>query len=491
MSKKLLSFFFTNQTARQIIAKNVFWLSVSNIGSRLIRAAIIIYAARALGAAEYGVFSYALGLAGFFTVFVDIGISHILTRDVAKKPEQASQLFSTALWMKSILLVGTTLLILFVAPYFSNIDAARILLPFVALLVIFDNLREFSNAFFRAKEKMEYEALVTTFMNVAITVFGFIALSIAVSAHSLMISYVGSAGAGFLAAALILREEFTSIFRKFDRNLVKPLLQSSWPIALTGLLGAMSLNVDVIMLGWFRSAEEIGFYSAGQKVIQVLYTFPAIIASSLLPLSSRLVELKDEVKLRLLTEKGLTLVFALALPLAMGGVVLAMPIMDFLYGNEYIPGAAAFQILIVTVLAVFPGTVLGNIILAYDKQRKIAWYVAATSVSNIVLNLVLIPPFGIVGAAVATITSQILYNWLVWRFVKQLTAFTIIPHLIKTGIAAIFMGIIAFGLSAANVHVLAIIAIAALAYFTILTLLKERIIVEAREMMKLAKNGSS
>ncbi|MBM4388622.1 MAG: oligosaccharide flippase family protein, partial [Deltaproteobacteria bacterium] len=320
---KLRSFFFTNQTARQIIAKNVFWLSVSNIGSRLIRAAIIIYAARVLGAAEYGVFSYALGLAGFFTIFVDIGISHILTRDVAKKPERASNLFSTALWMKSVLLIGTTLLIIFVAPYFSNIDAARVLLPLVALLVIFDNLREFSNAFFRAKEKMEYEALVTTFMNIAITAFGFVALAIAANAHSLMVSYVGSAGAGFLAAALILREEFAGIFKKFDRTLVKPILQSAWPIALTGLLGALSLNVDVIMLGWFRSAEEIGFYSAGQKVIQVLYTVPAIIASSLLPLSSRLVELRDEAKLRLLAEKGLTLVLTLALPLAIGGAILA------------------------------------------------------------------------------------------------------------------------------------------------------------------------
>lgn len=491
MWNKLCAFFFTNQTARQIIAKNVFWLSVSNIGSRLIRAAIIIYAARVLGAAEYGVFSYALGLAGFFTIFVDIGISHILTRDIAKKPERASYFFSTAFWMKSLLLAGTSLLILFVAPYFSKIDEARILLPLVALLVIFDNLREFSNAFFRAKERMEYEALVTTSMNVVITIFGFIALAIATNAHSLMVSYVASAGAGFLAAAFILREEFKNIFRKFDRTLVKPMLQSAWPIALTGLLGALSLNVDIIMLGWFRSAEEIGFYSAGQKVIQVLYTLPAIIASALLPLSSRLVELKDNIKLRLLTEKGLTLVFALALPLTVGGVVLATPIILFLYGQEYIAGVDAFRVLIATLLAVFPGTVLGNIILAYDKQRKIAWYVGATSLSNVVMNLALIPSFGIVGAAAATIAAQIFYNGLVWQFVKKLVPFSITHHLTKIVLATLIMGVVIFLLSSLGTHVLITIAIGAASYFAVLALLRERIVVEAREMIQLAKNGTS
>jgi O-antigen/teichoic acid export membrane protein len=256
-------------------------------------------------------------------------------------------------------------------------------------------------------------------------------------------------------------------------------------------LGAFSLNVDVIMLGWFRSAEEIGYYSAGQKVIPVLYTLPAIIASSLLPLSSRLVELKDEIKLRLLTEKGLTLVFALALPLAVGGAILAKPIISLLYGQEYILGAAAFKILIASVLVVFPGTVLGNIILAHDKQRKIAWYVAATSVSNVAMNFALIPSFGIVGAAIATITAQFLYNLLVWRFVKKLVTFSIIRHTMKITLATVAMGAIAFLFTSMHIHILATISVATIFYFTVLALLKERIVLEAREIIYLAKNGSS
>ncbi|MEK7574274.1 MAG: oligosaccharide flippase family protein, partial [Patescibacteria group bacterium] len=66
MISKLKNFLFQNLTPRQTVAKNIFWLSLSQIGSRFFRAIIIIYAARVLGAAEYGIFAYVLAFAGFF-----------------------------------------------------------------------------------------------------------------------------------------------------------------------------------------------------------------------------------------------------------------------------------------------------------------------------------------------------------------------------------------------------------------------------------------
>ena len=136
MISRLKDLLFTNRSAKQTIVKNVFWLSVGQIGSRLIRAAIIIYAARVLGAAEYGIFSYVLGLAGFFTIFADLGVSPLMTREIAGHPDKRATYFVNALWLKNILLAITAVLIIFVAPKFSNIEAAIALLPFVALLVL-------------------------------------------------------------------------------------------------------------------------------------------------------------------------------------------------------------------------------------------------------------------------------------------------------------------------------------------------------------------
>ena len=253
MVAKLKELLFSNITTRQTVVKNIFWLSFSQIASRLLRAVIIIYAARLLGAAEYGVFSYALGLAGFFTLFADVGISTILTREAAKYKEKQSLYFSTAFAIKGALLIVTALLIIFAAPYFSKIEKASALLPFVALLVIFDNLREFCIAYFRAKEKMEFEALANVITNAAIAVFGFIILFYSPSAPAITITYIASAGLGALAAAIILSREFVSLFKNFDRSLLSPLIYSALPVALSAILGAFMMNTDIVMLGWWRT----------------------------------------------------------------------------------------------------------------------------------------------------------------------------------------------------------------------------------------------
>src|SRR3989344_6231976 len=141
---RVKKFLFINANPRQTVLKNVFWLGLSNFGGRLIRASLIIYAARVLGTEGYGVFSYALGIAGFFSVFSDIGISGILTREVARHPQVAKEYISTSLIMKMVLICLSVLIIIFVAPHFTKIQAAIPLLYFAALLLAFDGLRDFS-----------------------------------------------------------------------------------------------------------------------------------------------------------------------------------------------------------------------------------------------------------------------------------------------------------------------------------------------------------
>ena len=98
MWRRIKSFLLENKTPKQTVAKNTAWLSISDFGGRLLKAASSIYGARVLGAARYGVFSYAVALAGFFTLFIDPGINAILIREGAKAtPEDGRSLFSTTL----------------------------------------------------------------------------------------------------------------------------------------------------------------------------------------------------------------------------------------------------------------------------------------------------------------------------------------------------------------------------------------------------------
>ncbi len=488
MLKKLKSLLFQNISSKQTVVKNVAWLSVSQIAGRLIRGLFIIFAARVLGATEYGIFSYALGLAGFFTLFADIGIGPILTKDASQNPQKAISYFATSFWIKICLLIITTLLVVLVAPNFSKIVSANVLLYFVALLTIFDNLREFLNSFFRAKEKMEFEALSNIAMNIAIAAVGAIVLFFSNTARAVTISYVSSAGVGFLVAGFILRRELKRIISDFDIKLVKPTLRAALPFAVVGFLGVFMLNIDVVILGWFRPAAEIGYYSAGQKIVQLLYTVAAIVASAVFPALSRFAGKNEHQKVSSIMEKGLTLVFSFAIPLTLGGIILANPIINFLYGSEYLPSVLTFKILLMTIMIIFPQTILSNLVLIYNKQMKIAYFVGIAAVANVVLDIILIPKFGIAGSAAGTLLVQLIYTILTWNLMKKINPFQTLPHLKKIFFASVVLGISTFILNAIGVNVLINILISSAIYFGMLFILKEKILEEIKPALRILKS---
>lgn len=484
MLRRLKDLLFVNRSTKQTIVKNVFWLSFSQIVGRLFRAGVLIYAARVLGSDGYGVFSYALGLAGFFTAFSDIGVSSIVTREAAKRPEERSEYFSTAFWIKIILLLLTLGAVIIIAPHFSNIEGAKVLLPIVAFLTFFDGIRDFTLSYFRAQEKMEWEAIVTLVLNISIAVFGFIILRAHPTARALTYAYVFSSGMGALVAIIFLRKEFLKLFSSFRRTLLKPIILAALPIAISGFFGVFMLNTDYVILGWMRSASEIGFYAAAQKIVQLLYVLPGLVATGIFPSISRLIGDESHNNVRAINEQAIVFMFLISLPLAVGGVVLAGPIITFLYGTAYAPAVLAFQLLTATIPFVFVGTIFGSLLFAYDQQKKTAIYVGVSAVANVALDLLLIPRFGIYGSAAGTLAVQFIYLGLMSYLIGRVNKLTIFPYLKKIVLATIGMGIASFLLGTTGINVLIVILFCIVIYFSLLLLLKEEVLLKSWQTIR-------
>src|SRR5680860_1828615 len=105
IKERLFNLLLRNKSVGQTVLKNSFWLTFSLLISRLIKAIIVIYAARVLGVAGYGVFAYAVSIAGFLTIFSDIGISWIFVREVVRDPENRPRYVSTVFFIKMTLLI--------------------------------------------------------------------------------------------------------------------------------------------------------------------------------------------------------------------------------------------------------------------------------------------------------------------------------------------------------------------------------------------------
>ncbi len=462
--EKLKSFLFKNSSLKQTVIKNTFWLTAGTAVSKIIRAVLIIYSARILGTEGYGVISYALSLAAFFGIFTDIGLSSLLTRESAKNPEKLSAYLSTTFFLKIVMLAITVAVMLFASPYFTTIAAARALVPIMALLLTFDTLRTFGFSITRAQSKMEWEAGLSFATDIFITVLGLLALVIAPHPQNLAYAYTVGTGLGFILVFFVLRHEFRGLFSNFDKTLLKPIITKAWPFAIMGLLGGFMINTDTIIIGIFRSANELGLYAAAQRPIQLLYLFPALFATSLFPIASKLVNEENHAAVKRVIEKSVTAILAIALPITVGGIIIGQPLVNLLFGAEYQGATLTFQLLLITLLLVFPGTVIGNFIFTYDKQKVFIISTGIGATMNVVLDLLLIPHYGIAGSAVATIISQIFVNGINWRYLKRLNNFTTLRHLMKIVAATAVMGIATYFLLALGINIFIILVAAAIIF---------------------------
>lgn len=426
--KSLKEWFLNNHADSQTIVKNTVWLFIGQIGSRLLRAAIVIYAARLLGAESWGAFSYALGIATFLTTFSDIGINALITKEASRQPELKNQYLATALFTKIGLLIILITAVLMLFPYLTRIPEAAIIMPILIFVFAFDSLRDLGSALSRALEKMQIEALIHVFTNFAIVILGFIFLIAAPNAKSLAYAYALGSGLGLAAIIITLKSHFQNLITNFKKSLVKEILVTAWPFGLMSLMGIIMLNTDIIMLGWLKSSEEVGYYSVAQKIIQLLYILPALFASSIFPKMARFAK-NDPEKAKALLEKSVALTIIIALPVTLLGIILANPIINLLFGQEYISSVLTFQILMYTVLIVYPTTLIGNAVFAYDQQRHFVFFVAIAALSNVFFNALLIPRWGIEGAAAATIFSQLITNGLIWRKMKTINQFKVLPQI--------------------------------------------------------------
>ncbi len=453
------------------VLTNTFWLATGEIAGRLLRIILIIYSARVLGASAWGISSYILSFAVFFTIFTDIGLGAIITRQLVKDHDHHRHYLGTFLGIKILLLGIATLIIIFIIPYIGALPISLSLTIALALLVIFDSIRLIPTAVNRARETMHNEAYITIVTQGAILIIGIIMLSSMPSAERLTIAYAAGSAIGTLYALYTIRTYLPGIATSFKPSLVKELMNDAWPIALIGLLGSVMLNTDIIMIGWMRTAEEVGYYSAAQKIIFVLYVIPSIVGSAIFPAMMRLTH--DRAAFKRFFETALANLLMVALPIMVGGILTASAIINLVYSNAYMPATISFIILLLTIPISYASIIMSNVLIAHNEQKKFIAYAAIGVIGNIVLNFLFIPLWGIAGASFATVFTQMITVVCMGDRVKSITPFSIARPLIKTIIATLGMAFVVYALLAAHVSFFIILLVAIIVYAFILYLLKE------------------
>ncbi len=493
MLQKIKPFFFQNQTLRQTIAKNTFWLFFGQIVSRLFKVILVIYAARVLGAEGYGLFSFALSFIMLFGLFSDIGIGTLLIRELVKyrdNKEDLQKYLSTSFYLKIGLLIVVIFVIIIACLVIPHKEAKPIVYVLI-FMMIFNVVGSIFSSVVQSLEKMEIEAFFNITNSLIVVAAGLFFLKFYPSPFFLAIAYSLGPLAALIFIICVSKRyiAWRKLFTCFNLAMSKKILNWAWPFALSGLVASVMLNFDSLMLGWLRPLRDVGIYNAALKIPHLLFVPVGLIAAAIFPVLSRFAA--DKEKFTNIIKQSIQASFYLAFPIIVGGLILARPLIGLIFGQGYEAAYPIFQIILPMIFAVYVTNILNSALFVYNLQKKVMLFSALAAGCDIILNYLFIPAYGYFGAAISTLVAEYLVFLLILRFfIKTTDISPFLKEIKKPLLSAAAMGIFLFVPQIKALSIWYNIPLAALVYFVFLYLLKADIFKQIFSLFKFSEPGS-
>jgi len=463
MLKNIRKLFFKNVGARQTIFKNVFWLAVSTVISSGVGFIIVIWLARHFGPAIYGQWAFALHYVALFSIFTTFGLNILTIREISRDKTKTAQYIDNIIAIKLILGLITLGLIAFIIQFLGKNPETVRLVYFLGLYIVISSFVIFFQSIFRANEKMQYETACYGLQSA--TLLGLVALFILKGDSIITISYayIGASLVTVLFSLVSIWQRFSKFFLKIDFNVCKKLFSEAWPYGLSYVAVSIYCSIDSVMLGVIKSNQEVGWYSAAYKVVLFAQMFGLVVWRSFFPQLCQ--KYKESLEsLKTIVKKFAKVMHFFAWPIAFGGTLLAGQIIIFFYGEEYLPGKLAFQILIWTTAIIFISSIYYEPIKAADRPKLYLIGVGVGAILNVILNFLLIPVWSLNGAAVATLLTNIAIMIFMYIQLNKLINIKIFSQAIVPLCSSIIMGILIY-FYFIHFNVLLAIFLGALIYF--------------------------
>ncbi|MFH2018982.1 MAG: polysaccharide biosynthesis C-terminal domain-containing protein, partial [bacterium] len=221
-------------------------------------------------------------------------------------------------------------------------------------------------------------------------------------------AYTIPAVLNFVYSAYFARKVFNLHYGfLWDVKVFKLFIAFALPFAIAGIVGRLYSYSDSLIMSKLLSNQELGWWSVPYKITFAFQFIPVALSASIFPVMSSLY-IEDKTKISALFEKSWRYLFMIVFPLSFGLFVLAEPAIIKLYRADYFASIPVLQILVISLIFGFLSLITGALLNATNKQRTQTTLLAVCLAVNIIINLILIPRWGIMGAATAALTSNIL-----------------------------------------------------------------------------------
>ena len=397
---------------------NTSWL----LGERILRMAVSlfvgIYVARYLGPENYGLLSYANSFVGIFVALATLGLDDVVVRELVKNPEQREELLGTSFLLKIVGAILMWVVIILTVPFTNNDIQTNSFIMIIALGVVFQafNVIDFN---FQATVKLKY-VVYAQFVQLIVSSIVKIMLIINKATLIWFVS-VYCLDAMILALGLVFTYLHNSgkIFSwRWNFRVAKVLLSDSWPLMFAYMSYLIYAKIDRLMIMEMIDEYNVGIYSAAYALYEAPLFISLMVAKSLYPL---IVKYYHENKDKLY---DLYLEFSSYMTLSAYLIVIFVYLfyeylISFTYGVKYNESGEVLLFLSLGLILMFNAFLRSNYITASGKQKIILYTSIFSAIINIFLNYIFINEFGVLGAAYATVLTQILSLLILNRFFKE------------------------------------------------------------------------
>jgi len=397
---------FDQQTLEKYV-KNTGWLMLARVGSMAIKILVAIALTHYLSKSDIGILNYPVAFVTFFTAAAALGVDGFVTRELLRHPEKKDQLLGTAFILK--VTGGLIILPIIYATYtiVNNYKVIETPLIFVMIVGFTGLVQSFNiiDSYFQSRTQGKYIMRVQ------------IAGNLLSAAIKLALIIIGASLKWFIFAllldAVLLATGYLFIYQNngesilkwtFKTDIAKFLLKNSWPLAFSAILVSIYLNIDKLMIEYYRGAGDLGVYSNAVQLAEAWYFIPVAITASVFPAIMN-ARRDDPERYQRRMQNMYDLMVWISMALAIVITISAPLIFRILFTEEFYDGAHVLSINIWAGIFVFLGTASAQFLIAEGYTKLSMLRTAMGALINIVLNIFWIPKYGIAGAAFATLVA--------------------------------------------------------------------------------------
>ncbi len=425
------------------VARNAAFLTMSLVGQKILSFVYFALIARTLGVEETGIYVFVVSFVSLFGVIADAGITPVVIRSIAEVREHSQyspdtiKILVGALRIKMVLIVVAVISTIGFAYIFQYPEHVILAIMVTCAVMVCDACHVFAYGILRGMQTLMYEAVGMLCGQMLVVILGGFALYVGYGIYALIGALLAGSMVNVLISIVSVRRARLPILwrQTITQRDIYMLLKTALPFALAGILARGYSQIDIIILSKLGGLRDVGIYSVPSKLVFAFQFIPLAISASIYPAMSHALTISRET-LSKITHASMLYLMGIAVPIIMILLLLGDLVIRYVFGPTYYESSVLLMILAPALLFGFLDFPIGSLLNASHKQKDQTLSMVYTLVTNVGLNILLIPRYGVLGATIAALLSQIVllstglyfarfeiawrFDWLLNRFFRFL-----------------------------------------------------------------------